>query len=282
MKVIKNKIIGRRHIIKGGVLENIRFEGCSFTDGLRISTGIRKPADTFIVRNCQFVQCEFHDTGLSVGQATIENVLIDNCTTVGKTGLTFSHTLLKHVVIKGRLDALNIFMPYIKPDFFATDNIPEHYLHFTKLYHRPGEITGYYEYNHSLYLHLDEIHALRDAVFLHYDKVDWALDISGAEIGSWQVKGKFPGSKVIFNPDIHALVDKETLAEGKWKTVLPDTEAYIARCLNNAHKYECEGAILVPGDSSENMHSNDAAHILALREAGIAHPSLAEDDSPEL
>jgi hypothetical protein len=275
MRTIKNKDFGHRRLKKTGIIENVRFENCTFGSGLFVSLGIRKPEDSFIIRDCEFVKCTFDDHygsygGLHIGQAKIENVLIENCKTKGSFGVTLNDTLLKHVTIKGKFDKISIYMP-TNEIRYELQYLQKSSLDYYGIEKQSDK--GYYYIHHSPYAELEEVFALRDAFFEHYASVDWALDISQAKIGYTQIYGHFPYDKIRFDLATAAYIPKDKLLENKWREEIAGMGTGLSRYgLNDSFKLKTEGHLIITTNGKAEYYNEELAVIKKLREAGIAEP----------
>jgi hypothetical protein len=270
-KIIKNRSFKNISLLKAGVLENIRFENCSFIESINISHGMRKPEDTFIIRNCEFVKCTFSDKhagGLYIGQATLEDVLIENCKTKGSFGLSLDHTLLRRVIIKGKLDTISLRM--IQKEISVTDflwNWP-----ILVDYYKDKDVKCVLDYA-GYYAFPEEVFAFKDAWEEFYNKIDWALDVSEAKIGSISIHGKFDFTKVKFNPATQAFITKENVMNKKWKPLLEkDGFRYCGWELNNSFSENCNGCIVFADFYKKERFNEKINFIKELRAMGIAEP----------
>jgi hypothetical protein len=179
MKIIKNKQFPNEsdkwyfnH--RGGSIENLRFEKCTFggEKTMRFAYGIRNPSDVFIIRNCEFINCTFYDQfgGLSIGQAIIENVLIQNCKTKGSFGLTLKQTLLRHVTIKGKF---NRFTLSTFGNEFEREERYQMVSAYKELYDENSDFSACYEtYGGTQYLHLEEALTMKNYFVDFYKNTD--------------------------------------------------------------------------------------------------------------
>lgn len=280
MRTIKNRQFGsdyRNH--RGGRIENIRFEKCTFGgDGkLHFANGIRTPSDVFVVRNCEFINCTFYDMygGLLIGQAIIEDVLIQNCKTKGAFGLSFDKSMLKHVTIKGKLDRFSI-------STFGNEFEPEEryemFFSYQELYDNDSDFSKYYQVYGTQYLHLEEVVKMKDFFLDFYKATNWVIDISEAEIGSCQIRGLFPYDKIKFNPSVSAYVNKENLMKGEWKELIEytgtgfDDATLLKSDLRRSYELNNEGVLLIVDNTKPEYHNAQLEVIRKLREYNIAEP----------
>jgi hypothetical protein len=274
-RIIKNRAYKNIRIQTAGLLENIRFENCTFIDHIDICYGMRKPEDSYIIRNCEFVGCtfsDFYNGGLHIGQCTLEDVLIEKCKTKGAFGLNLKHTLIRRVTIEGKLDRLHLSMPRNEisvSDFrWYRDDLVEYY--------KDKDVKCLFDYAGD-YAFPEEVYALKDAWEKFYDETDWILDISEARIGDVEIHGKFDFTKVKFNPAIHAFISKENVLKQKWKPLLKIAPFTLCSWeLYNSLKEHCNGCIVFANPYKKEWFNDKILFINELRALGIAEPGETE------
>lgn len=289
MRTVKNRQFGteRYRNFRGGVVENIRFEKCTFggEGDLYFANGIRRPSDVFIIRNCEFINCTFYDMygGLKIGQAIIENVLIENCKTKGAFGLSFDKSMFKHVTIKGKLYYLSISTFGKEFEYEEDDEIQpyrnEMIPSLQELYDENSDFSRFYTAYGTEYLHLEEATQMKEYYLDFYKNVDWALDIRDAIIECQQIHGLFPFDKIKFNPAIAAYINKESLMKGEWKKLIEhkdedtfDHAMSLKGSIRRSYELENEGVLLIVDNSRPEYHNAELEVIRLLREHGIAEP----------
>ena len=157
----------------GAVFEGFDVERCEF-DNVALGP-VRDGESPIIVRDCRLARCRMR-------ASLLRRIVVEDCIIDGMTGgfPPNASVLLKHVVIRGAIDALDLRSPRQMSD-------PD----------KPS------------------LPALHDS---HYATVDWALDISEARFKRCDLGG-VPGRLVRRDPETQVLVTRSRVLSAPWPEV---------------------------------------------------------------
>jgi hypothetical protein len=191
------RFTGIRYSEPGGVLDGFEVEKCEF-DNVSIGVDVLEPrmaarmrrfdpsfvsheydSQPVVVRNCVLTRCRTWQAYLSY--VLVEDSIVDGLS--GSLRMT-SQVLLKHVVIRGPIDSIDI--------------------------RHPRQVMG-----------PEPLIALHDA---HYATVDWALDISDARFARCDISGvpgrlvrRDPKTQILVTRARALAAPWQEVAEGEWK-----------------------------------------------------------------
>lgn len=262
MKVISNKKFSELKLPPKTIIENIHFEKCEFGYGLLISADISNSNDAIIIRNCTFIRCTFHDKnspygGLCIGDAIIEDILIEDCKTKGAFGLTFYETKLKNVVLKGNFAGnLTLFGP--PRDYKDYDDYDEK---------KSKEILRNFGYiRHSV----EETKLLNASYRKYYESVDVAIDISQVKIEEFASHHLFPNKKIKYQSLTQAYINKDIIVKHKTHLIkmLENHKGSLHFDIYDCLKGKTDDCLLVAGERSKKFNPHIEL-IRKLREEGV-------------
>lgn len=212
----------------------VLFRDCYFESCAVSAT--RNPNLRSRVHNVQLINC--NQRGCSLGTAIIEDSLIDGLVSNGQLFQTFG-AVFNRVVLKGKIDRLMI-SNNVLPDLLLNPD----------------------------YWH-EDIDAFRCANAEHYSKVEWALDISGAEFKECDIRG-VPSHLIRRDPETQIVVTREKAALRDWES-LPLKDALWRSWLQHFLLREESSVVLV----APKLHKKFRLYLDDLRllqEAGVAEP----------
>lgn len=192
-----------------------------------VLSNTREPRRRSTVRNVRLIDCSCGD--FSIGPAIVEDTVVYNLTIPSDfftRGMTF-----KHVTLSGRIHDFVIAPLYVDVDGTGADVKP-----------------------------------INDANIEYYRHVDWALDISGLECKSCEIRC-IPPELVRRDPETQAIVRRANLASGRWRS----RENIWNYALETALSEGEDGAILVAGKRARDFKKR-LEGIRELRAEGIADP----------
>jgi hypothetical protein len=215
----------------GAVFSDLEFRDCSF-ESCRISI-TEDPKLRSVVRNVKLVNCS--QRGCAIDAAILEDVVVDGLKTRSQL-LQIWGAVFKHVVLKGRIDRVMITWS------LGTIEVDK------------PEIQR----------------AFLTSNMAFYREVDWALDISGAEVNEIDIRG-IPASLIRRDPETQVVVTRERAMETPWKDMdLNETlwKTWIAEFLDS----EIETDVVLAAPKRHRNYYRLLEDLHRLRDAGVAQP----------
>lgn len=209
-------------------LSNFEFRHCDFYYCVLWPT--RWPRARALVRDVRLTGCGAY--GCNIASAIFEDVFVDGIKT-GTGGLWLRRCAFKHVTLQGNIGFVQLVTSLT--EYWGNDRVLNRY-------------------------------AASDAAY--YEKVDWALDISGGRFSQISIAG-VPARLVRRNPETQAVVTRERLAQSDWRSL--DLCLLIQIQLANLlDRGDPDVVLIAPKRSRGFREYLDGLN--RLRQAGIAEP----------
>jgi hypothetical protein len=219
------------------VYENIQFFGCDF-ENCHLRRELEFERRTF-VRNVGLVDCSWRRC--SLGTAILQDVCVDTLKCNERSAIGMGWPLLHHVVIRGKVNKLSIAADPLVEAGPSADS--------TRMaYHR---------------IRVD-----------FYSSIDWALDISGAELAYARILG-IPARLIRRDRESQAVITREKADIERWNKVWPSLDLVkqtdFITAIDRFVKSHDEDQVLVAGKLAKDFDLQLAA-IKQLRNVGLVEP----------
>jgi hypothetical protein len=210
------------------------YEGLHFRKCTFVSSGVsitEEPGNRTTVRDVTLERCRV--VGSLLGCAVVEEVLVDGLQT---SDLHHSWgALFKHVTLRGKIGRL-----------LVTGLVGPHLMH--------SPVQRAFDEEREAY----------------YRDVDWALDISEAEIVELALDG-IPARLVRRDPETQAVVTRQAALSGEWRELEHVQATALGVIIQQMLKFDQEDVVLVAEKRARDF-KKVLAGIEELRAAGVAEP----------
>lgn len=209
-----------------------------------------------VARNCIFDNCRISLVRALSDRVQVRNVELIDCTAIN---CQFGPLILSDVsVINLRTNDLLILWA---PEF-----------HHVKIVGKCGKIKINREAD---ILHWDESLQSQFDMSRHdlYSSIDWALDISEAELTEFEATG-VPANLVRRNPNLHFIVTRDRVLETGWREKFQPSTDYWQFALDQfLESNEKDTIFVAPRLKSKKRFKELHSELLWLRELGVALPN---------
>lgn len=236
MESINNQEFEHVFLTENEHIENKIFTNCKFDNCILSVPFSARPQPRSAIRNCEFRDSDMYTCSQS--KALIEHTTFQN---IKSSELILSGTLFSQVTLKGNFNRLLLSSAFSRA--------------------QPVE-------QNSRYITDEEFLELENYRKHYYEKVAWAIDIRHAEFSTCDLRSCIPGRLVIRNPETQALIKKEKIKLGNWKTINHLDPILAASYLGNDN----DDIVIVAPTRHKKNFPKYMEFIKILREEGIAEP----------